>query len=314
MYGDSLSGDSHTAPSSDLPNLRPSALSSKGKVTPQAPSLSASLLMRSVPAVMFPHWSLPPTCTRTSCSLNRWQKSYPCSSWYENSVKLIPCSESSRVLTESLAIIVPTLAYLPTSRRNSRNPIEPNQSRLFITTAGGVSASAAPLARTRSRIALMPAVLALIVSSSSTGRSALLPEGSPTRPVAPPRSATGCGRIAEPREDDDAEEVPEVERIRGGVEAAVDGQRSLRARLAELVLVGARVEQAALLEDVDDVSLGERGGGGLRRGRGGRVEAHLKRRGARGLPGGEAMGEGGHRAKRGGLRGEHEVAARGGRR
>ena len=90
-----------------------------------------------------------------------------------------------------------------------------------------------------------------------------MPEGSPTRPVAPPRSATGVwphrwnhARTTMPRRF-------RVERIRGGVEAAVDGQRSLRARLAELVLVGARVEQAALLEDVDDVSLGERGGGGF---------------------------------------------------
>lgn len=38
-----------------------------------------------------------------------------------------------RVRTESFAIIVPTLANFPTSRRNSRNPMGPNQSRLFMT-------------------------------------------------------------------------------------------------------------------------------------------------------------------------------------
>ena len=78
-----------------------------------------------------------------------------------------------------------------------------------------------------------------------------------------------------------------MEAISGGVEAAVDGQRSLRARLAELVSL-VRVEQAALLEDVDDVSLGERGGGGS-------VavaeDAWRRVRPPRGSPGGLAMGE-----------------------
>jgi hypothetical protein len=31
-----------------------------------------------VPAVMLPHWSLPPTCTRTPSSRQRCTKSYPC--------------------------------------------------------------------------------------------------------------------------------------------------------------------------------------------------------------------------------------------
>ena len=95
----------------------------------------------------------------------------------------------------------------------------------------------------------------------------------------------------EPREDDDAEKVTEVEGIGGRVEAAVDGEGSVGARLAQLILVGARVEEPALLEDVDDVGFGERRGGGHRRGRGGRVEARQPERGAaraRGMPGGVA--------------------------
>ena len=39
--------------------------------------------------------------------------------WYENSVRLIPSSESSLLLTLSLAIILPSLKYLPVLERNS---------------------------------------------------------------------------------------------------------------------------------------------------------------------------------------------------
>ena len=58
---------------------------------------------------------------------------------------------------------------------------------------------------------------------------------------------------AEPGEDDEAEEVAEVEGLRGGVEAAVDleGCRC-EARAAERV-AGDGLNQTALFEDSDDV-------------------------------------------------------------
>ena len=57
---------SQTAPPSDLPNLEPSLLSSNGKVRPKPPSAPSNRRrMRSVPAVMLPHWSEPPICTLT---------------------------------------------------------------------------------------------------------------------------------------------------------------------------------------------------------------------------------------------------------
>mmetsp|Transcript_15812 Transcript_15812/g.26695 ORF Transcript_15812/g.26695 Transcript_15812/m.26695 type:complete len:260 (+) Transcript_15812:199-978(+) len=154
-------------------------------------ALSASVprmrRLRSVPAVMLPHWSLPPICAVTPYVRLKWTKSYPCSSWYENSVKLIP-SPSSRVFTLSLLSMVPMRANLPTSRRNSRKPIPANHSRLLRSMPGTGASRCVSSAR---RMASMPLLFASMVASSITGRSALLPEGSPTRAVAPPSRATG---------------------------------------------------------------------------------------------------------------------------
>ena len=77
------SAESQMAPSSLLPNFLPSLRSSSGNVkparlqrqlvpyeiqawhaaaAPMAPSRCCTRRMRSVPAVMLPHWSLPPIC------------------------------------------------------------------------------------------------------------------------------------------------------------------------------------------------------------------------------------------------------------
>ena len=58
--------------------------------------------------------------------------------------------------------------------------------------ASEVSSPLAARPRSSSRIFLIPRTLASISSSESSGRSVDLPLGSPTRPVAPPRSATGA--------------------------------------------------------------------------------------------------------------------------
>ena len=52
---------------------------------------------------MFPHWSLPPICSRAPSRLYSSRKSYACSSMYENSVYEIPLSR--RDFTESLAVM-----------------------------------------------------------------------------------------------------------------------------------------------------------------------------------------------------------------
>ena len=52
---------SHTLLPSVLPNLLPSALVTRGQVRPYA-RRPAERRIRSTPAVMFPHWSLPPSC------------------------------------------------------------------------------------------------------------------------------------------------------------------------------------------------------------------------------------------------------------
>ena len=52
-----------------------------------------------MPAVMLPHWSLPPICSVTPSRRQSSRKSYACSSMYENSVYEIP--PSRRDFTES---------------------------------------------------------------------------------------------------------------------------------------------------------------------------------------------------------------------
>jgi len=75
--GISSNVDSQTVPASVLPNLVPDAVVTSGKTRPWASGLAFSACgpcalsrsprnrrIRSAPAVMFPHWSLPPICNR----------------------------------------------------------------------------------------------------------------------------------------------------------------------------------------------------------------------------------------------------------
>ena len=57
-------GSSQIAPSALLPNFSPSARVMSGRVSP-CTDAPARLRMRSMPAVMLPHWSEPPTCSST---------------------------------------------------------------------------------------------------------------------------------------------------------------------------------------------------------------------------------------------------------
>ena len=98
----------------------------------------------------------------------------------------MPLSLSIRFFTESLLIMVPTLAYLPTSLKKLNRPMPPNQSRLLTT----IIRPSLEESKRRS-VASIPRVFVSIVSSLITGRSADFPDGSPTRPVAPPSRATG---------------------------------------------------------------------------------------------------------------------------
>ena len=103
--------------------------------------------------------------------------------------------ESILDFTESLDIIVPTLAYLPTSRKKLRKVISWNHSKLFTIS----TESSAPPACSIRPLSWSPmqAVLWFRVSTPSIGLSALFPLGSPTSPVAPPQSAmTLCPALA----------------------------------------------------------------------------------------------------------------------
>ena len=66
---------SHTALPADLPNFAPDAVVSSGTVRPYAgsnrsvdswPALLRMRDIKSIPAVMFPYWSLPPICIGVS--------------------------------------------------------------------------------------------------------------------------------------------------------------------------------------------------------------------------------------------------------
>ena len=56
-----MSALSQTAPSTDLPIFRPSAVVSSGVVSPNT-SAPEMRRVRSMPLTMFPHWSDPPIC------------------------------------------------------------------------------------------------------------------------------------------------------------------------------------------------------------------------------------------------------------
>jgi hypothetical protein len=81
-----------------------------------------------------------------------------------------------------------TVKCLPTSRRKSVSGIGHSQSALSISRA---EASPGPKSRNASSCLRIPAALASISSLESTGRSASLPLGSPTRVVPPPSTAMG---------------------------------------------------------------------------------------------------------------------------
>ncbi len=95
-------GSSQTAPASVFPNLVPAAVVTSGDVIACASSAGVRRIS-SIPAVMFPHWSLPPICNRTSWRRRSSRKSYAWSSMYENSVYEIPAS--MRPCTESFCIM-----------------------------------------------------------------------------------------------------------------------------------------------------------------------------------------------------------------
>ena len=99
MYGDVRVGIEP-----DGARLRLAELRARGRVT--SGTVSAVRLGRrptrrisSMPAVMFPHWSLPPICSVTPSRRRSSRKSYAWSSMYENSVYEIPAS--SRDFTDS---------------------------------------------------------------------------------------------------------------------------------------------------------------------------------------------------------------------
>ena len=79
-----------------------------------------------------------------------------------------------------------------------------------------------------------PAALRSICSSDSIGRSLRLPLGSPTMPVPPPTSAIGVcpGRCSQAMPITGTR-LPDVERVRGRVEADVGRDRALAQPLGE---------------------------------------------------------------------------------
>ena len=97
-------------------------------------------------------------------------------------------SAAIRCLTDSIDTMRLTLTLLPTSRKTSSHVIGPIQSRLFTSWAS----SWLPPKRTMRPIwPAMAAALSRIVASSSICRASVLPDGSPTSPVAPPTSTSG---------------------------------------------------------------------------------------------------------------------------
>ena len=60
-------------PFSVLPNFTPEAVVTSGITRPWA-FRARSFRMRSMPAVMLPHWSLPPICTRASVAIEQLQE------------------------------------------------------------------------------------------------------------------------------------------------------------------------------------------------------------------------------------------------
>ena len=97
-------------------------------------------------------------------------------------------SAAMRCLTDSIDTMRLTLTRLPTSRSTSSQVSGPIQSRLFTSWASSW------LPPNRTMRPICPAIasaLRRIVASSSIRRASVLPDGSPTSPVAPPTSTSG---------------------------------------------------------------------------------------------------------------------------
>ncbi|KAK7308762.1 hypothetical protein RJT34_04971 [Clitoria ternatea] len=89
----------------------------------------------------------------------------------------------------------------------------------------------------------IPRVFFSRVSASSSGLSRDLPNGSPTRVVAPP---------VKPGKNDGAEEVAQVQGLGGGVETAIELERG-RGRRGFEIVASCGFDKASLFEDLDDV-------------------------------------------------------------
>src|SRR5699024_12503739 len=73
-------GSNQTAPPAVFPNFVPSAFVISGTVRPNTftsspASISRFLRINSIPAVIFPHWSLPPSCNETFSSSFNFKRS-----------------------------------------------------------------------------------------------------------------------------------------------------------------------------------------------------------------------------------------------
>ena len=91
-------------------------------------------------------------------------------------------------------------------------------------------------------------------SAELSARSALRPLGSPIRPVAPPTRPSGTvARPLEAAQGQQLDQVADVQRRRGRVEAAIDRDRTLGERRAQGVDVGGLRDQAAPREVIENV-------------------------------------------------------------
>jgi hypothetical protein len=77
--GDVSAGSSQTAPASVFPNFTPLVVVTSG-ITRPCTFRPRMRRISSMPAVMFPHWSLPPICSVQPSRSESTMKSYACSS------------------------------------------------------------------------------------------------------------------------------------------------------------------------------------------------------------------------------------------
>src|SRR5579875_955159 len=150
----------------------------------------------------------------------------------------MPCSlPSRRARTDSLATIWFTVKCFPTSRRKSSRPIGPTQEELSTRTA--------PAAKSTSWASwgLIPSTRAATSSGDCMTLSSVLPPGSPTIPVAPPRQGDGpVAGLLQPAQQAQLEQAAHVQAVGGRVETDVDHQALAVQALLE-ALVGHLVDQ-----------------------------------------------------------------------